>query len=234
MATHYPKSSVEEAESHRIGVLTSIQIPSLARLETLSDGIFAIVMTLLILDVKLPTVLHNASSEDFNSALFAIWPKVGAYVISFLVLAKCWEIHRQIFHFVKRSDNKILWANNFCLLLITLLPFSTSLISEYPQFRLVSALYCGNMLALPFLMLLIWKHAASQMASNGVPDWVIREGAARGVKVTASFAVVFVASLFSSAIGISLLLILVSMSILVPLFRSERVREEEAQKTAAL
>lgn len=72
MTTHNPESSAKEAESHRIGVLTSIHIPSLARLETLSDGIFAVAMTLLILDVKLPQIPHGASPGEFNAALFAL------------------------------------------------------------------------------------------------------------------------------------------------------------------
>ncbi|MGV9267826.1 TMEM175 family protein [Kitasatospora sp. NPDC003701] len=101
------------------------------RLIALSDGIYAIAMTLLVLDVRVPDGLDQQGLRD---ALDDLWPKLSAYVLSFYILAAFWLDQRQVLRGVRRVDGLVLRLTLAGLGLIALLPFPTSLLAEYhPQ-----------------------------------------------------------------------------------------------------
>ncbi|MEU7136473.1 TMEM175 family protein [Streptomyces sp. NPDC046261] len=98
------------------------------RLVALSDGIYAIAMTLLVLDVSIPDGLDEAG---FRRALRQEWPSLGAYALSFAVLAALWRDQRRILHHVRRADTLVVRLTLAGLGTAALLPFPTALLSEY-------------------------------------------------------------------------------------------------------
>ena len=124
-----------------------------ARLEAFSDGVFAIVITLLILDIKLPKVDYN----DLPAALYIILPNISVYVLSFLIIGMYWVFHHYTFMFMKEADGVLLWLNILVLLFISFLPFPTSLMGQYPYQTIPIVMYGLNLLcanAVGFISLL--------------------------------------------------------------------------------
>ncbi|MBL1290160.1 DUF1211 domain-containing protein [Streptomyces sp. For3] len=110
------------------------------RLTALSDGIFAIAMTLLVLDVRVPPGL---SPEGFRDAVRGVLPDLGAYALSFMILAAFWRDHRRIVELVPRFEGPSLKFALFWLGTIALIPFPTALLSEYASEPLAVAVYAG-------------------------------------------------------------------------------------------
>jgi uncharacterized membrane protein len=99
------------------------------RLEAFSDGVIAIVITLLVLEIRVPEVKNGL---ELRAALVHLLPKLAAYVISFLVLAVWWMSHHQLMEQVRTVDRGLLWLNNLFLLSLAFIPFPTALMGEYP------------------------------------------------------------------------------------------------------
>ncbi|MEI7587257.1 TMEM175 family protein [Runella sp.] len=108
-----------------------------ARLETFSDGVFAIVITLLILNISVPDV----PLEQLPAALLSIWPKILSYIISFFLIGLYWIGHHLYFDKIERVDGSFLLLNLMLLLLISFMPFPTSLLGKYPYQPLPLFLY---------------------------------------------------------------------------------------------
>ena len=114
------------------------------RLETLADGVFAIVMTLLILELSVP-VVAEATDTAIGKALAAMWPEFLIYGLSFLVLGVFWLMHKMIFDALEASDPPLIWLNVVFLMIIALLPFSTALVGEYRAVTVVAIVYGSNL-----------------------------------------------------------------------------------------
>jgi uncharacterized membrane protein len=105
-------------------------IEDTGRLEAFSDGVYAIVITLLVLELKVP-VLDVLTTKSFLHGLAEIAPEFVAFVFSFFIVAIFWVNHHHFFHSVQKTDWKLLWYNNFHLFWITTIPFTTALIGRY-------------------------------------------------------------------------------------------------------
>ncbi|MEY9837309.1 TMEM175 family protein [Streptacidiphilus sp. EB103A] len=129
------------------------------RVEAFSDGVFAIAITLLILDVKTPS---QDSGKSLAYQLAHLWPQYDAYVVSFLVIGIMWANHHQVFSFVARVDRTLVFLNLLLLMGVSALPWATSVVSSYltqpKEARLAVALYGGFMVvhALTFTTLWWW------------------------------------------------------------------------------
>jgi uncharacterized membrane protein len=123
------------------------------RIEALTDGIYAVAMTLLVIDLKVPEhqVIHGQT--DLSNALLALLPKVGAWLISFFILAIFWIGHHRLYQHVRVVDMKLLWRNIQQLLLVSLFPFSASLVGTYGDMLEAQYIYNGHMILLSALML---------------------------------------------------------------------------------
>jgi len=99
-----------------------------SRLEAFSDGVFAIVITLLILDIRFPEVPYS----QFSTTLFSVLPRILAYVMSFIIIGLYWVIHHNSMHAIKKTDRGLLWLNILLLLCVSFIPFPTSLVGRYP------------------------------------------------------------------------------------------------------
>jgi uncharacterized membrane protein len=118
----------------------------LDRLIFFSDAIFAIVMTLLILEIRAPdNVPSNVAATEVPSLVWALWPKFFSYVLSFLVIGTYWISHHQIFRYVRSYDRTLLWLNLVFLLSISFIPFPTDLLGEYGELRFSVIFYAASL-----------------------------------------------------------------------------------------
>jgi len=102
-----------------------------ARIEAFSDGVFAIAITLLVLELKVPPVASIHSVSDLWNGLFHLWPSYFAFTLSFGILLVSWVNHHYLFNILDKSSRPFLYANGFLLFTITFMPFPTALLAEY-------------------------------------------------------------------------------------------------------
>ena len=124
------------------------------RLEALADGIFAVALTLLVLDIKLPDSAIAESNDELMSNLLALERHFVIYIISFVVIGMYWINHHIQFHFVVRTDRRLIWINLLYLLLVSFLPFATDLIGDHKDLVLPCEIYGIALLALAATSLL--------------------------------------------------------------------------------
>jgi len=129
------------------------------RIEALSDGVFAIAMTLLILDIKVPIseVIH--AERDLVKAFLGLTPKLLSYFLSFITLGIYWAAQSTQFHFITKSDRRLNWINLFFLLFVSLIPFTTAFLSQYITFRFAILVYWLNIIMLGLILALHWNYA---------------------------------------------------------------------------
>ena len=102
-----------------------------SRLETFCDGVFAIAMTLLIIDIKIPPTEKISNTPDFWLALKHIAPSIFAFVLSFAVILISWVNHHASFKLINKSSASFIYANGLLLLTVVFIPFPTALLGEY-------------------------------------------------------------------------------------------------------
>ena len=124
------------------------------RIEALADGIFAVAMTLLVLDVKLAAGEIYTTDGALWARLVELEHTFGIYFVSFVVLGMFWIGHHTQFHYVRYVDHRILWLNLIFLFVITSVPFSTDLLGDFHHLRVPYLLYSGEIVVLASLLLL--------------------------------------------------------------------------------
>jgi len=170
------------------------------RLVAFSDGVMAVAITLLVLDLKLP---ESLSGDALHSALIASRHAMLCYVLSFAVIGLLWMAHHYQFEHIRRVDGVILWLNLFYLMSIGLIPFSTSVMSGHGS-ALATILYAAVLVATCLLSAAMWWHASrdDELMEKGVSPALRREGLFKPLLVAAVFAVsMAVAAVWGSAAG---------------------------------
>src|SRR5687767_9401686 len=132
------------------------------RIEALSDGIFAIVMTLLILEFHVPNLPSNAPNVEVLPALIALWPKFVSYIVTFVSLGFFWVGHHIMYHAIRRADRTLLWLNILFFMFVSLLPFSTSVLNAFPQAFVAPFFFGGNLAVIGWILFLQWIYVSSQ------------------------------------------------------------------------
>ena len=132
----------------------------LERLIFFSDAVFAIAVTLLALEIRLPAVDGPISNGELLKNLLAIWPKYLGYVVSFLVIGTLWMGHHRKFLLIKSHDRRLLFLNLILLMSIAFIPFSTSVISEYGNLVAATIFYALSIAAAGLFSALVWWYAA--------------------------------------------------------------------------
>jgi len=112
-----PRHEDDEAAEEGIG-----------RILALSDGVFAIATTLLIVEIAVPATTSNVG---LPKALLGLWPRYLAYVLSFVVIARFWVMHRLTFRLIARDDAALVWLNLLLLMLVAFLPFPTAVLGQH-------------------------------------------------------------------------------------------------------
>lgn len=128
------------------------------RIEALGDGVFAIVMTLLVLDLHVP---HLDAGGSLLQGLVDLWPKFMCYLISFITLGVYWVAHHLQFYTVKKANRSLLWLNILFLMCLGVLPFSTALLGAHYHEQAAVIFFATNMILIGLSLYLHWAYATS-------------------------------------------------------------------------
>jgi uncharacterized membrane protein len=144
------------------------------RVEAFSDGVFAIAITLLILEIKVPHFPGGATNAQVFRALVALWPSYVAFLLSFFAILIMWINHHGLFRLIHRVDSPFLYANGAMLLLVTFVPFPTALLAAYlgqPGEHTATAAYCGTFVLVSIAFNAFWEVATGRgLLKRGVSE----------------------------------------------------------------
>ncbi len=150
------------------------------RVEAFSDGVFAIAITLLVLELKVPHLSEGSPAGALGVALLHQWPSYVALVTSFFTILVMWINHHSIFRLVRRVDAPFLYANGLLLLVVTVVPFPTALLAEYyekPGAAVAAAAYAGTFVVAGIAYNLVWRTAIAgrRLLRSDASEQKIRE-----------------------------------------------------------
>ena len=134
------------------------------RLEAFSDGVFAIAITLLILEIRVP---ESAGHGTLGHALARLWPSYLAFVASFMTIGVMWLNHHRLFTLITKSDDGLITLNLLLLMGITWIPFPTGLLAEHlrgPDERVAGVVYAGSFVVIAIAFNVMWRYAVHAKA----------------------------------------------------------------------
>jgi uncharacterized membrane protein len=132
------------------------------RLEALTDGVFAIVMTLLVLDISITGISQSSVQAELLRRILELWPAFLAYAMSFIILGMIWLSHHRIFHYIRYSNPMLMWINVVFLMFVALVPFSTRLMADYLWTQVPFVIYGINMLLIFIMRFALWNYASGK------------------------------------------------------------------------
>lgn len=186
----------------------------LDRLKALIDGVIAVSITLLALDIHLTPPLHGLSEAALLQQFINIWPKYLSYAVSFIVVGVNWMSHQRKFRHIVRADNGLAWINMLFLMTVGLVPFTTSVVSESFG-HIATTVYAADMLVTSFMLWLIWRYADRRgLVDPRLPRAEHRREAALGLMSMSVFVVSIAVAQFYPPAAIALLAVLLVPSIL--------------------
>jgi uncharacterized membrane protein len=187
------------------------------RIEALADGVFAIAMTLLVLDVKVPAVDGSLDTAGFVRALWQLWPRFFAFVVSFLIAGVFWVGHHAQMHYVRRSDRLFMWSNLLFLLFISTIPFSASLLGQYTRQPVAISIYCAKLILAGVVLYAQLRYAAGRggLFDADMDPRLVRQGGQRILMGPAIYTVAAGAAFFSPSLSL-ILCVLTPLLYLLP------------------
>jgi uncharacterized membrane protein len=186
-----------------------------SRMEALSDGIFAIAATLLVLDLAIPKV-----SSDVGHSLVEQWPTYLAYLVSFATIGNAWLNHSVITEYLERADAILLRLNLVLLFFVSVLPFPTHMLAEYLSNqnaeRIAVTVYGLNLLAIGAFTSLTWHYAvAEHLVSRDNKEEEVRAISAKLDPSLASYAVAIGIGLLWPTVAVVLYLV-IALFVIIP------------------
>jgi uncharacterized membrane protein len=143
-----------------------------SRIEAFSDGVFAIAITLLIIEIHIPGREH---AETLGHELLRLWPSYLAYLTSFLTIGVMWVNHHYVFSFIDRADRTLMFLNTLLLMMIAFVPFPTAVLAEFIQTggaRAGAVLYGSTLTLTAIVFFVWWKYLSAErrLIAAHVPD----------------------------------------------------------------
>ena len=135
--------------------------PRLDRLFALTDGVYAIALTLLAIELVLPAASEHLHGEDLLRSIIASWPKVLAFLTSFTLIAIFWHGGHRAFHYLRRYDGPLDWLSLLQLLCIAFIPFPTAIVGEHVSDPVAQEFYFGAILVTGLATMALWWYASS-------------------------------------------------------------------------
>jgi uncharacterized membrane protein len=140
------------------------------RIEALADGLFATVMTILVLSLVVPTITGANAEATLEADLMGLLPDFFAYIITFIFLGVLWISHQNMVSHIEVVDRKVLWINSLLLMAIALAPFSTALLGRYPMQPAAVLTYGLNALVISILFNILWFYPRIQRLTHEEPN----------------------------------------------------------------
>lgn len=169
----------------------------LERIVFFSDAVYAIAITLLAIELKVPELPYEDTAELYR-ALLAEWPRFLAFAFSFWIIAIYWIAHHRYFHYIKRYDQRLIALNLLMLFFIALIPFTTSVLGEYGDLPGGIWLYAVDMMLLGLSSAWLWRHATAQhkLVDADLDPQVIRQIQLRALTTPLAALIVIALSFF--------------------------------------
>jgi uncharacterized membrane protein len=139
------------------------------RVVNLSDGVFAIAITLLVLDIRAPDIPENLASSQLPAALLSLWSDYLGYLLSFVGISAFWLIHHSIFRPLRSYDRNLLYLDFLFLMVVAFVPFPTSLLGEYGDHQLPVAIYAATLAVVRLLLTAIHWYSPRNGRLLGTP-----------------------------------------------------------------
>ncbi|MFI5152879.1 MAG: TMEM175 family protein [Chitinophagales bacterium] len=210
------------------------------RIVLFSDAVFAIAITLLVIDIKVPEFHTGQVNESaFLYLLLDQLPKFIGFVLSFFFIGLYWTIHHRMFGFIVNYTRKLIWLNLLFLFAIVLMPFSTALYSEYstPQFIMLItpyAIYVGNICLIGFADYLMWRYISNPKneIAEGFPSQdFVKKGKIRSLLLPSIFLLSLLVAIFIDPIIARFVLFLIPIAMsMVRNKKDEKQRGETLQQ----
>jgi uncharacterized membrane protein len=181
--------SVKETGSHK-----QFQ---LERVVLFSDAVFAIAITLLIIEIRVPAIhTVDVGEMDILSAMFNLVPKFIGFVVSFFMIGMYWTRHHTLFGYVVNNTPKLMWLNLFFLLSIVLMPFSTGIFGEYSTPKTIHLktpliIYVLNICYSAIMLYMLWRYVgnpANKVTDGSLDPNIVRNAKARIITMASVFA----------------------------------------------
>ena len=128
------------------------------RIEAFSDGVIAIIITIMVLELQIPDLKDNFTNKDVWLVLLSLVPKLLSYLLSFIVVAIMWLNHHSLFDKIPHSNSKLVWYNSFLLFSMSLIPLPTAFLAEHPTLQQASIFYGFVMFLNAFAFYLIRRY----------------------------------------------------------------------------
>jgi uncharacterized membrane protein len=136
-----------------------------------SDAVFAIAITLLVIEIRVPELPHGAGGRELAAALAHLLPRFVGFVISFFLIGQTWVEHHRIGRLLQGFDRGLLWKNLSLLFFVAFMPFATALHSEYFASRVAITVYATVFAGLGLAKASLWRHAVARgLAATGDED----------------------------------------------------------------
>jgi TMEM175 potassium channel family protein len=176
-----------------------------SRLETFADGVMAIAITLLVLEIRVPT--HEPGG--LGHALLDEWPSFAAYVTSFLTIGVIWVNHHRMFKLIERTTHSFLMLNIVFLMVVSFIPFPTALVATsikaHDGVRVATFVYGGTMVVLAIMFNLVWGYASAgqRLLVRGLDPESLRKGTASYRKGPLLYLVLTLPAIFNPFISLA-------------------------------
>jgi uncharacterized membrane protein len=129
------------------------------RLEAFSDSVFAVAITLLAFELRLPELGASPSDRSLVDAFLSLGPQVYSYAVTFVLVGMYWIAHHHIYSLIRYVDRPLQWMNVFHLLWVCLLPVTATTMGKYPALRSAGVAYGANLLLIWLTLLAMWRYA---------------------------------------------------------------------------
>ncbi len=133
---------------------------ALDRIIFFSDAVFAIAITLLALELRVPEMPINQVATQMPRELAAMTPKFISFILSFLIIGSYWAAHHRDFQYIKRYDQRLIWINLLLLMFVAFLPFPTAMLGNYPAQQFTVTLYAACLALMGFVRAWLWWYAS--------------------------------------------------------------------------
>lgn len=207
-------------------------VPSTARLEAFSDGVFVIAITILILELSVPelpkTLPKELIAQELGRKLLELWPgKLVAYILSFVMIGTYWVTHHMAFHHIRRSDRTLLWLNITFLLCVSFIPFPTALLGHYFEQRIAVIIYSATLGFTSLVAQALWMYAARghRLVDKDISPEVVAEVSRKNLTGSLFYTLAIAMSFLSLPLSIGIVL-LVPILFIFP----NRVRKRKASR----
>ncbi|MCJ7746068.1 MAG: TMEM175 family protein [Actinobacteria bacterium] len=211
------------------------QVLNVNRIGTFSDSVFAVAITLLVLNIHVPSISLHLTNRALDSKLGGLWPNYEAFILSFVIIGIYWILHHLMFRYIERYNGVFLWLNLFFLMCIVFMPFTASLISEYGDTAIATIVYAANLAVASLLMAVIWWYAIGrgQLMMKGFDVVMGKHAVLANLCTTVFFLASMPIALANPRVAKYFWLLLIPVHMLLEKRRGKKLARAERQPSAS-